>query len=250
MAAPEVLFDLALTLHPEHGASAQERAAILAGRLGYREVWLPVGDGYGWPDPGRLETLAGAAGSSRVGLVVTGVAAEVAAALRSGRARGALLELESASDDLVDAVGGATAWRERVRLPHFDPAAAGTVVVGASRPEVLDGVRAAVGSRSAAGVSRDRHRVVAAVPVSIGRTFSEADARARRDPRLSGDRDPRQGGLFGTHEQAQSQALDLAAAGVDVVRVTVADEVDVADLLAQVRSLVVGATPVLHARRT
>jgi hypothetical protein len=250
MAAPEVLFDLALTLHPEHGASAQERAAILAGRLGYREVWLPVGDGYGWPDPGRLETLAGAAGSARVGLVVTGVATEVAAALRSGRARGALLELESASDDLVDAVGGATAWRERVRLPHFDPAAAGTVVVGASRPEVLDGVRAAVGSRSAAGVSRDRHRVVAAVPVSIGRTFSEADARARRDPRLSGDRDPRQGGLFGTHEQAQSQALDLAAAGVDVVRVTVADEVDVADLLAQVRSLVVGATPVLHARRT
>lgn len=250
MAAPEVLFDLGLTLHPEHGASAQERAAILAGRLGYREVWLPVGDGYGWPDPGGLETLAEAAGSARVGLVVTGVATEVAAALRSGRARGALLELESASDDLVDAVGGATAWRERVRLPHFDPAAAGTVVVGASRPEVLDGVRAAVGSRSAAGVPRDRHRVVAAVPVSIGRTFSEADARARRDPRLSGDRDPRQGGLFGTHEQAQSQALDLAAAGVDVVRVTVADEVDVADLLAQVRSLVVGATPVLHARRT
>jgi hypothetical protein len=29
----------------------------------------------------------------------------------------------------------------------------------------------------------------------------------------------------------------------------VRDEVDVADLLAQVRSLVVGATPVLHARR-
>ncbi|MGH9249328.1 MAG: hypothetical protein ACRD0W_07420, partial [Acidimicrobiales bacterium] len=90
----------------------------------------------------------------------------------------------------------------------------------------------------------------AAVPVSIGRTYSEADARARRDPRLSGAHDPREGGLFGTHEQAQTQALDLAAAGVDVVRVTVADEVDVADLLAQLRSLVVGATPILHARRT
>jgi hypothetical protein len=250
MAAPEVLFDLALTLHPEHDASAQDRAAILAGRLGYREVWLPVGEGYGWPDPDRVDALAGAAGGARVGLVVSGVAAEVAAALRSGQGRGALLELESASNDLVDAVGGGAAWRERVRLPRFDPAAAGTVVVGSSRAEVLDGIRAAVGSRSAAGVSHDRHRVVAALPVSIGRTFSEADARARRDPRLSGDRDPRRGGLFGTHEQAQSQALDLAAAGVDLVRVTVADEVDVADLLAQVRSLVVGATPVLHARRT
>jgi hypothetical protein len=250
MAAPAVLFDLALTLHPEHDASAQDRAAILAGRLGYREVWLPVGEGSGWPEPGRLADLAAAAGSARVGLVVTGGATEVAAALRSGQGGDALLELEGVSDDLVDAVGGAAAWRERVRLPRFDPAAAGTVVVGTSRPEVLDGVRGAVGSRSAAGLSRDRHRVVAAVPVSIGRTFSEADARARRDPRLSGAHDPRRGGLFGTHDQAQGQALDLAAAGVDVVRVIVADEVDVADLLAQVRSLVVGATPVLHARRS
>ena len=78
MAAPEVLFDLALTLHPEHDASAQDRAAILAGRLGYREVWLPVGEGSGWPEPGRLADLAAAAGSARVGLVVTGGATEVA----------------------------------------------------------------------------------------------------------------------------------------------------------------------------
>ncbi|MGH8823877.1 MAG: hypothetical protein ACRDVN_05315 [Jiangellaceae bacterium] len=250
MPAPEVLFDLALTLHPEHDASAQDHAAILAGRLGYGEVWLPAGGEYGWPDPGRLDVLAEAAGRARVGLVVSGGAADVAAALRSGQGRDALLELDGASDDLIDAVGGEAAWGERARLPRFDPAAAGTVVAAGSRAAVLDGIRTAVRDRSAAGVSREHHHVVAAVPVSIGRTFSEADARARRDPRLSGDRDPRRGGLFGTHEQAQSQALDLAAAGVDVVRVTVADEVDVADLLAQVRSLVVGATPVLHARRT
>jgi len=250
MPAPEVLFDLGLTLHPEHDPSAQDHAATLAVRLGYAEVWLPAGGEYGWPQPGRLDALGAAVGSARVGLVVTGEAAGVAAALRSGHGGGALLEIEGASDDLVDAVGGAAAWRERVRLPTFDPAAAGTVVAAGSRAAVLDGVRAAVADRAAAGMPRDRHQVVAAVPVSIGRTYSEADARARRDPRLSGEHDPRKGGLFGTHEQAQTQALDLAAAGVDVVRVTVADEVDVADLLAQVRSLVVGATPILHARRT
>ena len=127
MPAPEVLFDLALTLHLEHDPSAQDHAATLAGRLGYAEVWLPAGGEYGWPESGRLDALA-AAGSARVGLVVTGEADEVAAALRSGRGGGAMLEIEGASNDLGDAVGGVAAWRERVRLPFFDPAAAGTVV--------------------------------------------------------------------------------------------------------------------------
>jgi hypothetical protein len=55
-------------------------------------------------------------------------------------------------------------------------------------------------------------------------------------------------GVFGTFEQAQQQVLALARAGAEVLLVTVPDELDVADVLAQVRALVVGATPALFRR--
>jgi hypothetical protein len=91
--------------------------------------------------------------------------------------------------------------------------------------------------------------LTAVVPVSIGRTRGEAVARAARDPELTGACDPAVAGLFGTLEEAQQQVLDLAAAGAEALRVVLADERDVADLLAQVRSLVVGPAAVLHARQ-
>jgi 4-hydroxy-3-methylbut-2-en-1-yl diphosphate synthase IspG/GcpE len=55
-------------------------------------------------------------------------------------------------------------------------------------------------------------------------------------------------GIFGTFEQAQEQVLELARAGAEVLLVTVPDEQDIADVLAQVRALVVGATPALLER--
>ena len=36
------LFDLAVMLHPEHDTARQTQMALLAGRLGYTEVWLPA----------------------------------------------------------------------------------------------------------------------------------------------------------------------------------------------------------------
>jgi len=251
MAAPGILITLALTLHAEHSASAQDHAATLAGRLRYAEVWLPVGGDFGWPDPARLEGLAHAAAGARLGLVVHGDQDDqVAGLLRldPGESAEILVELPATTAPLVRAIGGPDAWHARVRLPSFDPAAAGTVVTSTSRSATVAGVAAAVAARDAAGLDAGRHVVAASVPVSIGRTFSEAEARALRDPRFAGT-GHRDSGLFGTYEQAQTQVLELAAAGADVLRVTVAHEVDVADLLAQVRSLVVGATPVLHARR-
>ena len=177
---------------------------------------------------------------------------DVAARLDDSRyaAGHVLLELPSSAEALRHAVGGPEEWRTRVRLPSFEPHAAGTVVRRATREGIIAGVADAVRSRAAAAITPDRHPVVAALPVSIGRTVSEAMARALRDPRFAGERHPRDAGLFGTYEHAQGQALELAAAGADGLQVTVADEIDVADLLAQVRSLVVGATPVLHSRRT
>jgi hypothetical protein len=261
MPAPAMLLDLALTLHPDQPASRQDWSATLASRLGYAEVWLPVGADLGFPDPARLDALAAAAGGARLGLVVGGPEdAAIAGLLRLSWGVGAeaLLELAGSTVALVRAVGGADAWRSRVRLPEFDPGTAGTVIGAATRPDTVTGVAVAAARRAASRLSPAEHPVVAALPVSIGRTHNEAEARALRDPRFGGHAGadaggaglPREAGLFGTYEQAQTQVLELAAAGADALRVTVPDEVDVADLLAQVRSLVVGATPVLHARRS
>ncbi len=90
--------------------------------------------------------------------------------------------------------------------------------------------------------------VVVELSVAIGRTMNEAVARADRDPRFRGSAHPRECGLFGPFEQAQKQVLELARAGATQLRVVLADELDVADLLAQVRALTVGATPALLER--
>jgi len=128
--------------------------------------------------------------------------------------------------------------------------AAGTVVeiddsadVRVVRVADLDVIRAARTGLDAAG---DTRPVVVAVSVSIGRTTNEAQARASRDARFVGDQHPEVSGIFGTSEQAQRQVIDIAGAGGGELRVTLADDPDIADLLAQVRALVVGPTVVLH----
>jgi hypothetical protein len=113
---------------------------------------------------------------------------------------------------------------------------------GRVRSADVDVVRAARRALDAAG---DRRPLVVDVPISIGRTRNEAVARADRDPRFVGEAHPERCGVFGTFEQAQLQVLALAEAGAEVLLVTVPDELDVADVLAQVRALMVGATPAL-----
>lgn len=121
----------------------------------------------------------------------------------------------------------------------------GAAVVGVVRrndPELVRAARADLDS------GEDMRPLVVAVPISIGRTLNEAMARADRDPRFEGDAHPRESGIFGTFEQAQEQVLALARAGAEVLLVTVPNETDIADVLAQVRALVVGATPALFDR--
>ena len=78
--------------------------------------------------------------------------------------------------------------------------------------------------------------------------MSEAVARASRDPRFVGAAHPEVSGIFGTFEQAQTQVIALADAGAQELWVTLADDYDISDLLAQVKALVVGPTVVLHQR--
>lgn len=121
--------------------------------------------------------------------------------------------------------------------------ATGVGVVRANNPAEVAAARAAM---TQAGVSRP---LLVAIPVSIGRTMGEAVARAQREPRFAGDRHPSRAGIFGTFERAQEEVLALAEAGADGLIVDLPLERDVADVLAQVKALVVGATPELLRRR-
>lgn len=88
--------------------------------------------------------------------------------------------------------------------------------------------------------------LLVSVPISIGRTRSEALARADLEPRFAGDQHPEQTGIFGAFEDAQDQVLALARAGADGLVLEIPLERDVADVLAQIRALVVGAAPRLR----
>ncbi|MFI9823230.1 hypothetical protein ACIHFC_22555 [Streptomyces sp. NPDC052013] len=119
------------------------------------------------------------------------------------------------------------------------PPSGATGVVWVNDPVAVATARAKM---DAEGVERPLR---VCVPISIGRTMSEAEARAALEPRFEGGRHPRHVGIFGTFEQAQDQVLALARAGADQLLLEVPLERDVADVLAQIRALVVGATPQL-----
>ncbi len=129
-------------------------------------------------------------------------------------------------EGLVDAASPA--------LVILDDGSAAPGLVRGRHPELVARERARL---DAAG---DHRPVIVALPVALGRTRNEAVARAARDPRFADADHPQVCGIFGTLEQGQQQVLDLARAGAGVLLVTVADDLDVADLLAQVRALVAG----------
>jgi hypothetical protein len=216
---PTLLLALGLTLRPEHDADRRGHMAHLAGRLGYASVWLPEPLA-----PAELTALAEQAAPARVGVVLDN--ADGLGALPPD----VLVELDPAGTDrkALAALAARPGWYTRTT----DPDATGWVVDQAALP-------AAATAR--AGTSKT---ITVAGTVSIGRTTSEAAARAARDPALAGGRPL----LFGTLEHAQEQAMALRRAGADALRVVLPDEEDFADLLAQLRAAVAGPTPLLHAR--
>lgn len=81
------------------------------------------------------------------------------------------------------------------------------------------------------------------VPVALGRTVTEAEARARDQPVFTETGHPRDQGLFGTLEQCQQRAAELGAAGVTGLRLVLPrpEHVhDLADHVAQLSAIGVG----------
>jgi hypothetical protein len=245
-ASADALLNLEVLLPGDQPAARQFEIAVLAARLHYRSMWLQVDGELDEADLQRVDALTALSARPLVGVSFGSLPSPT---FLSALPAGVLLELPPPGDGrevLLESVGGAIAWSKRVRVRGaVDDKAAGVVIAGADRASLLTAAAKAAQARRVPHWS-----VVAAVTVSIGRTASEAAARASRDPRLADERHPRYAGVFGTLDDAQEQVLALARAGADTLLATLPDDVDVADLLAQLRSAVAGPTPLLHRRRT
>ena len=84
------------------------------------------------------------------------------------------------------------------------------------------------------------------LPVSIGRTSAEAQARASAESMFRATGHPSQAGIFGTLEQCQDRVIELAHAGVTDLRCILPNTRDVPDVIAQLTAAVVGTLDVLR----
>jgi alkanesulfonate monooxygenase SsuD/methylene tetrahydromethanopterin reductase-like flavin-dependent oxidoreductase (luciferase family) len=87
--------------------------------------------------------------------------------------------------------------------------------------------------------------VAAIVPVSIGRTRAEAEARVAADPVFAVVGDPAEIGIFGTLEECQDRVIALAHAGIADLRCIIPATLDVHDVIAQLTAITMGTTDVL-----
>src|SRR5216117_3199819 len=139
---------------------------------------------------------------------------------------------------------GETAWP---RTPCTPPRQRPTLVVIPA--SALQDVRGLIGAVRAGceAAGRDPASLVIAVDVqvSIGRTSAEAHARASHDPRFHDIGHPATRGIFGTLEQCQDRAIELAHLGVTDLRCLLPNTPDVHDAIAQLTAVVVGTVDVL-----
>jgi alkanesulfonate monooxygenase SsuD/methylene tetrahydromethanopterin reductase-like flavin-dependent oxidoreductase (luciferase family) len=88
--------------------------------------------------------------------------------------------------------------------------------------------------------------VAVQLPVSVGRTETEAQARAVDEALFAGDANPAIRGIFGTLEMCQDRVIELAHAGVTDLRCVLPNSADVHDVIAQLTAMVIGSVDVLR----
>jgi len=145
-----------------------------------------------------------------------------------------------------------------VALPAVPPTLAVEVAAEELAPEVLVAVddvllpigppaatvAAAVAVRraaAAAGRGRETLGVAARLPVSVGRTVAEAQARWDAEPDFAALGPPAETGLFGTLEQCHDRVIELAQAGVTELRCLLPNAIDVHDVIAQLTAMTIGS---------
>ncbi len=217
--------------------------AALGGRLelGLSAGWLErenLAFGFDFPEPGararRVERYATILRGLLEGYpVVVGGSDDAAPAelgVASPQAGGPRISVEAISPEQMDV---AVAVADDVLIP-----AAAVKDVG----DAVRHVRRACerGERDPASLG-----IALEVPVSIGRTVAEAQARAESEPLFQTVGPPWEVGLFGTLEQCQERVIELAHAGIADLRCVLPNSPDVHDVIAQLTAMAIGTVDVL-----
>ncbi len=102
---------------------------------------------------------------------------------------------------------------------------------------------AAAARRAAVGAGRGPRTlgVAARLPVSVGRTSAEAQARWQAEPAFAALGASEQAGLFGTLEQCHDRVVALAHAGVSDLRCLLPNAIDIHDVIAQLTAMTIGS---------
>ena len=82
--------------------------------------------------------------------------------------------------------------------------------------------------------------VAARLPVSVGRTLAEAQARWEAEPAFAALGGTEEAGLLGTLEQCQDRVVALAHAGVSDLRCLLPNAIDIHDVIAQLTAMTIG----------
>ena len=226
-------------------ARARQQAELCA-RLGFAGVWWRQPPHLG-PSPTDMPSLVAGLrntpGTLRVGVMadLSGVGAgELEALVLAGDVYIALLgsarELESCRLSLSP---GARRRVIAVSTGQRRPGGAGSDETGGFTAGALLAARPGreLGRELAAVSAAAGRPVIAEVCVSVGRTGAEAAARADHEPLFARLGHPREQGLFGSLEECQHMAAQLAHVGANELACNLPLTADIADVLAQLRAV-------------
>jgi hypothetical protein len=247
---PGRLVRLGVVLDPRNPAGRLVEIGGMCDRVGIGALWSGE-----WR---VLELLVPVVGRAHLGLVLgtgAGLGEALAAADHLEITRRAAVErlevtVRDAAASSLEAVREAVGSRSSPRL---------AVEVADDREvaawlEVVDDVLLAAGSvdqvagaalalrQMAAGVGRDPASlgIAARLPVSVGRTATEARARWEAEPAFAALGPPQDAAVFGTLEQCHERVIALAHAGVTDLRCVLPNTADVHDVIAQLTAMTVG----------
>jgi len=243
---------LSVVAEGRSGAPGVSQLARLAGRLDLAGVWWrepPLTGPRAVDLPALLDVLRSGLADAPAGLIADSrdIPAVAGMSTAYGTVRGFPIRLAVCGQwplagpgpghlaELLDALGGGLALPPARETGQLAMAGAAAIFVPVWPDRDLDGELAGA---AAAAAGRP---VLVEVPVSVGRTSTEARARADGEELFAATGHPSEQGLFGTLEECQGAAARLLHAGATELVCYLPRSHDLPDVLAQLRAISAGA---------
>src|SRR6266536_1306713 len=218
--------------------------ALLAGEVRSARIGAVL-DAAAWPATrlARMAATLGALTGGRFELTLRGSAASAAEAVRAFREALAATTVPAALAPPAEPAAAGPAVLLAAGGPAYGAVAlpAEPATIGVQLAAAL--AAAAAARRAAVGAGRGPRTlgVAARLPVSVGRTSAEAQARWQAEPAFAALGASEQAGLFGTLEQCHDRVVALAHAGVSDLRCLLPNAIDIHDVIAQLTAMTIGS---------